>query len=98
MSKGYIIENYTVINKQDYVPPVRVINEALEKFNGKFMVATPKSEILKGVPLEVMVVMEFDTKDNAKAFYNSPDYSDYKKLHENTTQGWVSLSPEYIKK
>jgi len=97
MSKGYIIENYKVINKQDYVPPVRAINEALEKFNGKFMVATPKSEILKGVPLEVIVVMEFDTKGNAKAFYQSEDYKEYKNLLDKTTYGWVSLSPEYIK-
>jgi uncharacterized protein (DUF1330 family) len=80
------------------VPPVRAINEALEKFHGKFMVATPQYEILNGNPLEVIVIMEFDTQGNAKAFYNSSDYRDYKMLHERTTNGWILLSPEYQKK
>ncbi|GAA3636000.1 DUF1330 domain-containing protein [Flavivirga jejuensis] len=98
MRKGYIIESYEIINKEDYIPPVKVINKILEKFYGKFIVATPKSETLKGTPLEVIIVMEFDSEDHAKAFYNSPDYSDYKKLHERTTEGWILFSPEYQKK
>jgi len=98
MSKAYIIENYSVINKEEYIPPVKTINEALEKYNGKFLVVTPKSETLSGSPLEVVIVIEFDSIDNAKAFYQSEDYMEYKTLYENTTQGWVSLSPEYIKK
>ncbi|MBL4669079.1 MAG: DUF1330 domain-containing protein [Flavobacteriales bacterium] len=95
MSKGYIIENYKVINKEDYVPPVKVINEVLAKFNGKFIVATPKHEPFSGNPLEVMIIMEFDTEVNAKEFYHSSDYSAYKKLHERTTEGWITFSKEY---
>ena len=97
-SKGYIIENYEVINEQDYIPPVKVINEILEKFSGKFIVATPKPEILSGNPSRVIVVMEFETEDKAKEFYDAPDYSDYKKLHERTTKGWILYSKEYHKK
>jgi len=95
MSKGYIIENYDVINQKDYVPPVKGINEILEKFNGKFLVATPKSTTLNGTPLEVIVVIEFDSNENALDFYNSSEYDEYKKLYERTTKGWVLHSPEY---
>ncbi len=98
MIKGYIIENYEVINKEDYTPPVKAINEILAKFRGKFIVATPKSETLIGTPSEVIIVMEFDSEDNAKAFYNSSDYNNYRKLHERTTEGWILFSPEYQKK
>jgi len=95
MSKGYIIENYEITNQEDYIPPVKAINEVLKKFSGKFIVATPKHEILTGNPLKVLIVLEFETEGKAKEFYNSSDYSDYKKLHKKTTKGWITLSKEY---
>jgi len=59
----------------------------LEKFNVKFLVATPKSTTLSGTPLEVTVVIEFDSDENALSFYNSSDYKRHKKLYERTTSG-----------
>ncbi|WP_282089152.1 DUF1330 domain-containing protein [Aquimarina algiphila] len=97
MNRGYLIENYTVTDKKNYVPPVKIVNEVLEKFNGKFLVATPKSKNLFGTPLEVVVVIEFKSVKNAQEFYNSKDYEKYKKLYENTTRGWISLAPEYFR-
>ncbi|MEM6813778.1 MAG: DUF1330 domain-containing protein [Bacteroidota bacterium] len=93
--KGYLIENYEVTDKENYVPPVKVINEILEKHNGKFLVATPKAQTLHGKPLEVIVVIEFSSNQKALDFYNSKDYADYRELHERTTQGWVLCAPEY---
>lgn len=95
MGKGYLIENYEVINHQEYIPPVKAINEILEKFNGKFLVATPKATAFSGTPLEVIVVIEFDSDDNVLGFYHSSDYEVYKKLYERTTSGWVLHSSEY---
>ncbi|PCJ97129.1 MAG: hypothetical protein COA50_05680 [Flavobacteriaceae bacterium] len=95
MNMGYIIENYSILDKENYIPPVKVINEALAKYNGKFLVATPKAETLSGNPLEVVIVMEFDSVESAKSFYMSDDYKEYKDLFNNTTQGWVLLSGGY---
>jgi len=50
MKKGYLIENYSITNKQNYIPPVKTLNETLEKYKGKFLVATPKAEVLSGTP------------------------------------------------
>lgn len=97
MKKGYIIENYQVINKKDYIPPVKVINQILEQFNGKFLVATPQPEKLQGEPLEVVIVLEFNTTDNARAFYSSEEYLAYKELYKQTTIGWIVLTEEYQK-
>lgn len=98
MDTGYLIENYRVTDKGNYIPPVKLINEVLEKFDGKFLVATPKSKILSGKPLEVVIVIEFNSVEKAQEFYNSKDYEKYKKLYEKTTQGWISLAPAYFKK
>ncbi|MBL4707774.1 MAG: DUF1330 domain-containing protein [Flavobacteriales bacterium] len=98
MKKGYIIENYSVIDKENYIPPVKVINEILEKYKGKFLVATPKAEVVSGVPNEVTIVIEFDSTENARAFYHSEDYSEFQKLYNKTTKGWIVISEEYHKK
>ncbi len=98
MNRGYLIENYTVTDKRNYIPPVKSIDEILEKFNGKFLVAAPKAKTLFGTPLEVVLVIEFKSVDKAYEFHNSKEYENYKKLYENTTQGWICLAPEYSKK
>ncbi len=98
MERGYLIENYKVTDKENYIPPVKIINEVLEKFNGKFLVATPKSKTLSGTPLEVVIVIEFSSVDDTELFYHSKAYEKYKRLYENTTQGWISLAPAYHKK
>ncbi len=97
MSKGYIIENYQVTKHDDYIPPVVAINEILEKYNGKFLVATPNAEVLVGKPLEVIIVIEFKNQASAIAFYNSKEYEVYRTLYEETTQGWIIFSKEYQK-
>jgi uncharacterized protein (DUF1330 family) len=98
MRKAYIIENYSITDKQNYIPPVKTINEALEKHKGKFLVATPKAEILSGKPKEVTIVLEFNSVNSAKNFYESEDYKQFKNLYENTTEGWINLAEEYTKK
>lgn len=95
MIKGYIIENYSIVDKENYVPPVKLINEILEKYNGKFLVATPKAEVVSGTPREVTLVLEFDSKERAKSFYYSEDYKDFKNLYDTTTEGWIVITDEY---
>lgn len=98
MKKGYIIENYSISDKHNYIPPVRIINDVLGKYNGKFLVATPKAEMLSGTSREVTIIIEFVTVEKAKQFYESDDYKEFKKLYKDTTEGWISLAEEYINK
>ncbi|MEL6916184.1 MAG: DUF1330 domain-containing protein [Bacteroidota bacterium] len=95
MGKGYIIEHYKVTDQENYVPPVKAINEILEKYNGTFLVATPKAQTLHGKPLEVIVVIAFNSNQNALDFHHSKEYLKYRDLYERTTQGWVLFAPEY---
>lgn len=69
MKKGYLIENYSITDKQNYIPPVKIINDALGKYKGKFLIATPKAEVLTGTPREVTIVIEFESVESAKIFY-----------------------------
>ena len=98
MGKGYIIENYKVINQDEYIPPVQTIHDILRKYNGRFLVATPKSTTLSGNPLEVILVIEFNSNEMALKFYNSLEYAKYKELYERTTSGWILHSEAYAKK
>lgn len=42
MKKGYLIENYSITDKVNYIPPVKIIDKILRQYKGKFLVATPK--------------------------------------------------------
>ena len=95
MKKGYLIENYSITDKKNYIPPVKTLNEVLEKYKGKFLVATPEAEVLSGKPREVTIVIQFESINSAKAFYESKEYMKFKKLYKETTEGWISLSKEY---
>ena len=95
MKKGYLIENYSITDKQNYIPPVKIVNKALEKYKGKFLIATPKAEVLSGTPREVTIVIEFESVEGAKIFYESEEYKEFKNLYEQTTEGWISLAKEY---
>jgi len=45
---------------------------------------------------EVPIVIEFETVEKAKKFYESDDYKESKKLYENTTEGWISLQKNIL--
>jgi len=93
--KGYIIENYKPIDQDMYVPPVKVIPDALAKYGGKFLVATPKAQTLIGDPLMVNIVLEFGSLEDAQNFYDSSEYAEYKKLFIASTEGWVVITEGY---
>jgi uncharacterized protein (DUF1330 family) len=58
----------------DYAPPTRVL---VEKHGGKYLVAGGEMEQCEGDgPLpDSMVVLEFPTMEQAKAWHNDPEYA-----------------------
>jgi uncharacterized protein (DUF1330 family) len=98
MKKGYLIENYSITDKVNYIPPVKIIDKILRQYKGKFLVATPKAEVLSGTPKEVTIVIEFESVEKVKIFYQSKEYGEFKELYNSTTEGWISIAEEYQKK
>jgi uncharacterized protein (DUF1330 family) len=73
--------------KQEYLAKV---NETLAPFNGHyhFVVRGGKTEILDGdAPPKGIVVIQFDSSEQAHAWYNSPAYAAIRPARQAATKG-----------
>jgi uncharacterized protein (DUF1330 family) len=63
------------------------------KFGGKYVLRGPGAELLEGDFGDgaSMVISEWPDKDAAKAFWNSPEYAEAKKLREGVAEVQVLL-------
>ena len=75
-------------NWELYREYTRATPAAIEKFGGRFVVRGGETITLEG-PQETgrLVIIEFPSLDNAKAFYHSEEYSRAKKLREGAATG-----------
>lgn len=71
---AYVISQIEVTNLEEYMKYASQTVACAEKFGGKFLVKGGSAEWIEGSGAERNVVIEFDSKDAAMAFYNSVEY------------------------
>jgi uncharacterized protein (DUF1330 family) len=73
---AYIIAMVNVTNPDAYKQYAELAGPATVKNGGEFLVRGGKTEILEGTTFdfERVVVSRFETFEQAKKFYNSPEY------------------------
>lgn len=75
MSKAYIVVDARSTDPERMVEYRRMSSIAVERFGGQFLVRGGAYETLEGSwQPQRLVVIEFDSKERAKAFYDSPEY------------------------
>ena len=78
---AYMIVNANINDPDGYAAYQKRVPDVLKKFGAKYLVRGGKHEILEGQPVIVRsVVLEFPSFDEAKRFWNSPEYGELKKL------------------
>ena len=96
MSKScYLIGNYKLTNPEAYQPYVPAVLATLEAHGAKVVVADYESEPLEGEPQNVTVILRFDSKSAAHAWYNSPEYQEIISLRTNNTEGFILFADEF---
>ena len=86
MKKGYLIVriNIKYVEVFQHYPPL--YTNAVEKFGGKYLIRGGSFEIVEGQwPAERTTVVEFESFNKAKEFYNSLEYSEAKKVRQEST-------------
>lgn len=92
--KAYTIVDVQIRDKdvfyKEYVPGH---SPTITKFGGRFLVATPKKQIIEGDwPSDhVVVVHEWPDLEHFRAWYDSPDYAPWKKLRHSVSTANVIL-------
>lgn len=77
---AYIIAMVDVTDQEKYKKYMVKASEACERYGGKYLVRGGQTEIMEGgFPWSRVVVLEFESSDQARAFYNSVEYQAGKK-------------------
>ncbi|MHA2249270.1 MAG: DUF1330 domain-containing protein [Candidatus Kariarchaeaceae archaeon] len=95
--KGFVIVHYNVEdnNSEAYRKYLSTVDQTINQYGGKTIVADSDSEILEGNPKQKIVVLEFESTDIAKEWYNSGEYTAIKDHRISTTKGWMVVAKEY---
>jgi len=89
---AYIIVEVEVKDPVRYEDYKKHTPASIAAYGGKFIVRGGKAELIEGnqEPKRI-VVLEFESADKAKAWWNSPEYSEAKKLRHATADSRMIL-------
>lgn len=74
MAKGYIIARVTVDDNDAYMRYAQGALIAMKKYGARILARGGKFEPLDGDARPRNVILEFESYDQAKAYFNSPEY------------------------
>jgi uncharacterized protein (DUF1330 family) len=88
MPKAYVIVDINVTDPVQYEQYRALAGPAVEAGGGRFIVRGGATEILEGdrVPNRI-VILEFPSMDVARAWYDSPQYTEAKAAREGAATG-----------
>lgn len=95
MAKGYWIARVDVANEEAYARYRELNGIAFAKFDGKFIVRGPAGKVVKGVPRQHNVVLEFPDYETALACYESPEYQAAKSHLDQAGEMDLIIVPGY---
>jgi uncharacterized protein (DUF1330 family) len=86
MPKGYIVARIVVTDPEKYAEYVKDASEAIRKYGGRPLVRGGPYEELEGEGRPRNVVIEFESLEQAKRYYRSPEYQAAKRKREGAGQ------------
>ena len=87
MPKAYIIGRVDVRDPEAYKKYVETARPAYERNGARFVVRGGKTEVLEGQARARNVVVEFPSMEAALACYNSPEYTEARKIRQSISDG-----------
>lgn len=87
MPKGYIIARVSVDDTDSYAKYAKGAFEAMGIYGARILARGGRSEALEGEARQRNVILEFDSYDQAKAYFNSPEYQAARKHRQGGSTG-----------
>ena len=82
MNKGYLVAHLRVRNKEGFEKFRQMAGPTIAEYGGKVLVREPNPDVREGKNLGLALVIEFDTIDIARKFYESEKYQAAKAVRE----------------
>lgn len=92
MPKGYIFAEIEVTDPETYKQYMPLAQAAIAAHGGRYLVRGGEPRALEGdrAPKRVMV-LEFDSPEQAEAFYRSPQYQEALAIRQRASRGHLYL-------
>ena len=84
MAKGYWISRVDVTDPKIYKSYVEAAAPAFEKYGARFLVRGGRRDALEGTSRARNVLIEFDSLEQARACYHSPEYAKARAFREKS--------------
>ena len=82
---AYMIFSFDVADQEGFAPYGKAVMPTIIKHGGEVLTADFKAESLEGNGHGANVILQFPSVENAKEFFNDPEYAPFKKLRMDTT-------------
>jgi uncharacterized protein (DUF1330 family) len=87
MPKAYWIARVDVRDPETYKTYVETGRPAYQRYGAKFLARGGRTEVLEGEARARNVVIEFASMEDALACYNSPEYTEARKIRQSVSDG-----------
>ena len=93
MAKGYVVAMITVNNMQDYKPYMAQTEALVEEYGGQYLIRGAEQDIKESKPPhDRFVVIEFESRAQANAFYHDARYEEVRKIRQANSEGFVFIT------
>ena len=87
MPKAYIIARVTVEDTVSYAEYAKGAFAAMQKYGARILARGGRAEALEGEIRPRNVILEFESYEQAKRYFQSPEYQAARKHRENVSSG-----------
>ena len=90
---AYVIVQAEITDPEKFPEYQKLAAPAVQKYNGKFLGRGAPDTVEGQWSAPVVLIMEFESVEAAKDFFNSPEYTAAREARANTANFVVSIIP-----
>jgi len=92
MPKGYVIARINVHDADGFEEFKRLSGPAIADHGGRVLVRDPAPDVREGAAEGVAIIVEFDSPEVARVFYESQAYTEAKRVREGAAETELVLA------
>ena len=82
MAKGYLVAHIRVHDKEGFEKFKEMSGPVISEYGGKVLVRNPSPDVHEGSDSGVVIVIEFESIEGARKFYESDKYTEVRAVRE----------------
>ena len=91
MAKGYLIAHVKIHDKEKFAEFSQMAMPVISEYGGTVLVRNPTPEVREGQDSGLVIVIKFESIENARKFYESDKYTEAKAVRELASESELIL-------